>query len=340
MGLVIPLFIPHRGCPHQCLFCNQESITGCAEPKADYGEEAIATIEEWLARESLHGELREREVAFYGGSFTCLPEEEQARLLALVQPYIDRGLVDGIRLSTRPDCISKDIAEFLVAHRVKKVELGVQSMDDGVLRAAKRGHSALDCRRAIAILQAAGLQVGVQLMAGLPRETTAIFLRGLDEIIGLRPDFVRLYPVVVVRHSELEDLYLKGRYQPISLAKAVAFGHLFRVRMDRADIPIIRMGLQPSKDLEQMLVAGPYHPAFGELVGSRLWLKEIRHRLRDLQEGENLLMTISHRDLSVAQGMKKYNIRRIQALGYGDRFSIQLDVQMTRGTRKFSVEKG
>lgn len=336
MPLVIPLFIPHRGCPHQCLFCNQESITGVSERNDDFFREAAAIIETWLARSALPSQAPQYvEVAFYGGSFTCLPIEEQARLLGIVQPFIDQGRVQSIRLSTRPDCVTDEIAHFLCEHRVRKVELGVQSMNNAVLRSSKRGHSVEDSIEAIAILKNAGIEVGVQLMAGLPRETTISFLAGVQRLISLAPDFVRLYPVVVVADSELEHLYHQGKYQPLSLNKAIALASLILTRMKAAAIPVIRIGLQPTEDLDALVVAGPYHPSFGELVQSRIWFDLIRKRLAKRQDGESLVLKISHRDLSAVQGIRKCNIKRLHVLGYADCFSIETDKTMVRGTSIF-----
>lgn len=337
MGLIIPLFIPHRGCPHQCLFCNQESITGEKENQIDYAQTARATIDEWLARESGHKDSREVEVAFYGGSFTCLNLDVQEELLSLVQPYIRDGKVDGIRLSTRPDCVTPETGPFLRKFGVKKVEIGVQSMDDSVLMASKRGHSAEESLLAVQLLQKGGLEVGMQVMVGLPLETRKSFLRGLEKIVQASPHFVRLYPVLVVRCSELEERFLAGKYQPLSLAEAIVLSGKFQERMDRAHIPVIRIGLQASVDLDKVYVAGPFHPSFGELVQSRKWFVNLRQSLANLTVGEILELTISHRDLSVVQGIKKYNIKRLEHLGLRDRLRIVVENTRERGDALFKI---
>lgn len=333
--MIIPLFIPHRGCPHQCSFCNQESITGQNESGIeDYVKRSVKTIEEWLGRP--HRD-RTIEVAFYGGSFTCLPEDDQIVLLELVQPFIRQGLVAGIRLSTRPDCISVDVAQFLKQYGVKKVELGVQSLNDRVLMNSKRGHSVADVVRSIELIKKAGIQVGVQLMAGLPGETTVSFLQGVEKLIQLRPDFVRLYPVVVVKNSELEQQYRAGTYRALSMNKAVALSVRFYIRMQQAHIPVIRIGLQPSADLEKMVVAGPYHPAFGELVQSRIWLQRIRKFFKKAAVESIVTLHISNRDLSSVQGMRKLNIQRLEQLGLKRRFIIKTEKSRERGDFEFSV---
>jgi histone acetyltransferase (RNA polymerase elongator complex component) len=334
MGLVIPVFISHRGCPHQCLFCNQHAITGRGEGAITAGSDIVSTIETWLTRSPGHEDVQ---VAFYGGSFTCLACEEQQRMLSLVTPFIAAGRVKSIRLSTRPDCLNEDIVRLLQDSGVKTVELGVQSLDDEVLLRAQRGHNADDSRMAMQRLREAGLEVGVQLLPGLPGETTQSFFRGVREVVSFRPDLVRLYPAVVVHHSELAEIYHQGVYTPLSLNRAVALTCRARELFDAAGIPVVRMGLQPSEALEKQVVAGPYHPAFGELVVSRNWFRRIRRQLRMLQDGQKLEIHISHRDHSAVAGMKKMNIRRFEALGFEGRFTIISEKSRERGSIEYVV---
>ncbi len=332
MALVIPIFIPHRGCPHQCLFCNQQSITGQANGSRQLKVEITKTIEEWLVRSPGR---REVQVAFYGGSFTCLAVEEQVEMLLAVRSFLNSGRVKSIRLSTRPDCIDRDVCSLLQEFGVKTVELGVQSMDDRVLRHSRRGHTVSQSIAALKLLKKVGMQAGVQLMIGLPVETTNSFLLGVDEVIRLKPDFVRLYPVVVVKKSKLEDLYCKGEYKPLSLNKAVALTAKGYLRLRKAAIPVVRMGLQPSESLEQSLVSGPYHSSFGELVQSRIWFKRIRKKIADLHSGEKMIISVSHRDLSAVIGMNRKNIKRLNELGFRDRFTIITDKSMERGCIRY-----
>lgn len=334
MGLVIPIFIPHRGCPHQCLFCNQQAIAGKGTTDVVDRDGIMVEIDTWLARSPGREDVQ---VAFYGGSFTCLPQAEQARLLTVVQPYLGDGRVTSVRLSTRPDCVSADNSRFLAEFGVKTVELGVQSLDDRVLHQAQRGHSGDDSRRAMHILRQAGLQVGVQLLPGLPGETTRSFLLGVREVADFRPDLVRLYPAVVVENSALAELYRQGGYRPLTLNRAVGLVRRARELFDAAHVPVVRMGLQPSDSLDKEVIAGPYHPAFGELVNSRLWFKQLRRRLSRCRPGEHLLVHISHRDYSAVVGMKKVNIVRLGQLGYQGRFSIVPDVLRDRGSVEYVV---
>ncbi len=333
MPLVIPLFIPHRGCPHQCLFCNQHSIAGTGQGDVR-AEEISRILKLWLARSP---DRKEVQAAFFGGSFTCLPQQEQEELLAAVQPFIDAGEVNRIRISTRPDCLSAEICRSLAAHRVGIVELGVQSLDDQVLRAARRGHTAEDCRQAIDLLKGAGLEVGVQLMPGLPGESTSSFFAGLRALIALAPAFVRLYPAVVLRQTQLGLDWQRGAYRPLSLNRAVALVARARMLLSAAGIPVVRMGLQPSAELEKEILAGPYHPAFGECVLSRLWFREIRQHLAALEAGRHLTIIVSHRDQSAIVGRKKINLRRLESLGHAGRFTLQADPHRERGSREYVV---
>ncbi len=333
MFLVIPIFIPHRGCPHDCLFCNQQKISG-------YDRSGIAPlaitdiIDEWLDRNKDRSQVQ---AAFFGGSFTCLPEKEQVDLLSAVQPYIRTKAIDTIRLSTRPDCIDPAICRLLKDYNVGIVELGAQSLNDRVLQKSFRGHTAGHILTAFHLLKKSGMQVGLQLMPGLPGESTRSFLKGIDEVIALQPDFVRLYPALVVRESGLEKLYHADLYRPLSLGKAIALTARCYQKLKGAGINVVRMGLQPSESLEKSVVAGPYHPAFGELVQSRLWLKKIRAQLGLLRAGQKLLIHVSHRDISSVTGMKKQNTRRLEELGFSGRFTIIPDKNMARGNIHYAV---
>lgn len=334
MGLVIPIFISHQGCPHQCLFCNQHAISGADRGRAINDAEIKRTINEWLSRSPGRKEVQ---VAFYGGSFTCLPREEQVLLLKAVQPYMVEGQVASIRLSTRPDCVNDEIVTLLHKFGVKTVELGVQSLDDKVLRAALRGHSAQESRRAVKTLKKAGIQVGVQLLPGLPGESTTSFLNTVADAITLGPDLIRIYPAVVVRGSALAKMFQDGIYTPLSLNKAIVLTGKARARFQEAGIPVVRMGLQPSEKLEMQLVAGPYHPAFGELVNSRDWFKRIREKLFALKDGQNVVIYISNRDYSAIAGMKRTNIKRFEQLGYKGRFTFIPEKSRERGSIKYVV---
>lgn len=311
--LVIPIFIAHQGCPHRCVFCNQYPITGTPAPATALysADEIAAEIRTWLDRSPRQG--RRVQVAFYGGSFTGLPLDRQRRLLSAVQPFIASGQVDGIRLSTRPDYVTQDTPAFLRDMGVDTVELGVQSMDQQVLDQSLRGHSVALVGAAMAILQKGGLSTGAQLMLGLPGETTASALCGARSLAGLQPDFARLYPTLVIRGSGLEALYRQGRYRPLSLPRAVALAARLTDILGRRGIRVVRTGLQPSAELESSLVAGPYHPAFGELVKARGFFKEVRRQLSRYQ-GRPCRLIVAAQDRSLFTGQKKCSLERLTSL--------------------------
>jgi len=331
--LVIPVFIPHLGCPHQCVFCNQNHITdrssGCGA-REDIGQ----TIAVWLARSPGR---RPAQVAFYGGSFTCLPLANQRAMLRAVQPFLESGDVAEIRLSTRPDCIDAARCRLLQEHGVRVVELGIQSLTDSVLQLAKRGHTAAQARDAFRVLVAHGFEVGLQLMPGLPGETRRSFLRVVDEVIALQPSFVRLYPAVVIRDSELADMFARNEYRPLSVDGAMVLTARCCERLEEAGIRVVRMGLQPTDGLVDKVVSGPYHPAFGEMVRSRIWLRKIRRQLGTLQVGQSLHVQVSHREISAAVGLKKRNLTRLNELGFSGRFSLQADPELPKGQVRYVV---
>lgn len=330
MPLVIPIFIPHEGCSHRCLFCNQHTISGRSGPPVS-GADVEATIRRWL--EHTRPEKRiGAEVAFFGGSFTGLSADRQAELLAAVHPYRVRGLVRSVRLSTRPDLVDRGRIDWLVERGVTTIELGVQSCDDEVLGRSNRGHTAADAIRASRLIGERGLRLGIQLMPGLPGENFRSLRQTTAEVIGLRPDFVRLYPALVLQGSGLERLYHQGGYRPLSLGRAVAWTAYLKKRFDDRGIGVVRMGLHPSEDLEQALVAGPYHPAFGHLVQARLMLHRTRRVLAGLPDGPPVTLVINPRDQSVFRGPHSHNLARLRQLGLSDRFTLRTDPHQPRHT--------
>ncbi|MDA8166065.1 MAG: radical SAM protein [Desulfobacteraceae bacterium] len=332
---VIPLFIPHEGCPHRCLFCNQHSITGRTSRVT--AAQARAEIETWLVRP--HDRRREVQVAFYGGTFTALSRARQEELLGAVRPYLDDGKVAAVRLSTRPDGIDGEIARFLAGAGVRIAELGVQSMSDEVLARSGRGHTAAQVEEGVRFLRTAGIAVGAQLMLGLPGETTAGQLAGLRRLLTLRPGFLRLYPALVLRGSGLAVLYAAGRYQPLSLAKAVALAGKMKTMCDAAGVPVVRMGLQPSPELEREIAAGPYHPAFGELVASRLLFGKVRRELSRAIARPRVL-TVARADESAFRGRDNSGPRRLAALGLLSETRIEYRSDQPRQTIRLIMDNG
>jgi len=316
--LIIPVFIAHQGCPHRCVFCDQRAITASpARAPAVGAAETEATVRAWLARSRRRG--RRVEVAFYGGSFTALDVGRQRELLKAVRPFLERGEVDGVRVSTRPDCIDAPTVRRLRRGGVAVVELGVQSLDDGVLALAGRGHGGEEVERAMEFLAAGGMVIGAQLMLGLPGDTTAKALDGAGRLIALGPDFVRLYPVLVLAGTPLAGLYAEGRYAPLSLPRAVALAARMVESFEMAAVPVIRLGLPPSPELEAALVAGPYHPAFGELVRARVLFRRLRRDLARRQGPCRVRLTAA--ETSLLHGRRGCMKNRLARLGLLHRLS-------------------
>lgn len=331
--LVIPIFISHQGCPHRCIFCDQHAITGKTEAdQPPVGPpEVEKIIRQWLARPRRHKNTQVQ-VAFYGGSFTGLPKELQKNLFEAVRPFLVCGEVQTIRLSTRPDYVNQDTPGFLQDHGVGIVELGVQSMIDAVLKSSGRGHSSEQSVRAIHLLKKSSLSLGVQLMIGLPGDTTCGLLESVRRIAELEPDFARLYPTLVIRESVLADLYNKGEYRPLSLNRAVALTVRAREILAQRGIKIVRMGLQPSVELEKKTLAGPYHPAFGEQVISRQLFKKTRKILALTPEDFHQELFIASADESAFRGPGNINIKRLAALGLEKKMALKRDPAQQRQT--------
>jgi histone acetyltransferase (RNA polymerase elongator complex component) len=266
--VIVPFFISHQGCKHQCIFCNQQKITGSA------GElPAASELLNKIAAFRILGRSKSVGVAFYGGSFTSLPKPVMEQLLLPLQPLLARGEIGSIRVSTRPDNVDDGIAEFLLSLGVRTVELGVQSMDDQVLALSGRGHTAAHTEEACRILKAAGMEVGIQLMPGLPGDTKEKALTSLNAVLALSPDFLRIYPTLVIAGTKLATLYESGQFAPLSLDEAVRICKVMLHATLAAAVKVIRIGLQPTDELQASgsILAGPYHPAFRQLVESDLY---------------------------------------------------------------------
>ncbi len=304
--MIIPFFIPHAGCPHRCVFCSQPRITGQASSVRP--EDVPQTIEAYLA--TAKPAIR-NEVAFYGGSFTALLPAVQAAYLGAIQAFLDDDRVSAIRLSTRPDRIDPEVLLLLGRYRVRTVELGAQSLSDPVLAWSGRGHSAADTVRAAGLLRDRGFQVGIQLMAGLPGDTDASFHETIRRTIALRPDCVRIYPLLVLTGTELARQYRNGTYKPLELDEAVALCRDALEAFSDAKIPVIRMGLPATASLAEpgAILAGPAHPAFRQLVESAVWLDRMRRMLRGRATRNGAVQFLVHpADLSSVIGAGRKNI--------------------------------
>ncbi len=315
---IVPVFIPHSGCPHQCVFCNQNAITGGRHRKLTPADlpDIVNTFLQYKGPRR-----KEVQISFYGGTFLGLPTDSIQAFLTEAARFVAAGQVDSIRFSTRPDTIDHERLDLLKAFPVSTIELGVQSMDDGVLQRSGRGHSAQDTRTAVDLLKKGGYRIGLQLMTGLPGDTAETAMAGALQVAGLRPDFVRIYPAVVLNQSPLAQLYTSGRYIPLSLTRAVCQVRDLYLLFQRHRIPVIRMGLQPSSDLEDSaeVLAGPYHPAFGYLVFSRIFLDMAECLFSEMQNvacdplepwvNENKTIHVHSRSVSEMRGPHNRNLK-------------------------------
>ena len=266
----IPIFVPHKGCPHDCVFCNQKKITGHTDVCDT--EEIKTTVEEYLASISENGTRQDAhiEVAFFGGSFTGIDKDVQEEYMQAVEPYIKSGQIDGIRCSTRPDYINEDILAMLKSYGMSVIELGVQSADDRVLKITNRGHSFEDVERAAKLIKSYGLSLGLQMMTGLPGDTREGAIETARKIAALEPDCVRIYPTLVMDGTHLSKMYSDGEYYPQTTDEAVELvAEIIPIFAER-NIDIIRIGLQTTDNVNQDTVIGPYHPAFAELCYGRV----------------------------------------------------------------------
>lgn len=300
--------MPHKGCPHDCVFCNQRKITGHTVDKSLADVEMM--IDTYL--EDIHMKTNDKhvEIAFYGGSFTGIEFSLQESYLKIAYKKKKAGLIDGIRLSTRPDYIDEKIIGLLKKYEVTGVELGVQSLDENVLFRSNRGHTIADVIRACNLIKAAGFQLGLQMMIGLPGDNGIASCDTADKIITLKPDFVRIYPTLVVKDTELEALYKANIYLPLTVEEAVAITLNVYKKFLITNVNVIRIGLQPTDDLSSgsSLESGPFHPAFRQLVESALYKETIEDVLDEYEGVKSLKIFIPSKEISNIVGLNRDNL--------------------------------
>jgi histone acetyltransferase (RNA polymerase elongator complex component) len=331
--VIVPFFIAHHGCPHQCVFCNQLKIAG-ADRELPNQKDILSRISSY--RDFVNGNALE--VAFYGGTFTSLPFNLQKKLLQPLQSLIKANLITGVRISTRPDSIDRHGVAFLREMGVTTVELGVQSLDDEVLALAGRGHSAACVEESCLILREGQLSVGLQLMPGLPGDSPEKSLATLSRALLLLPAFLRIYPTLVITGTPLANLYRSGSYAPMSLDAAVVVCKVMLHKAAVAGIPVIRLGLQPTDELQTpgVVLAGPFHPAFRQLVESELCFDLLSNVLGEFKTSKNATVYCAPARISDVVGHGKSNIEKLVALLGIKRISPRADVSLSR--HEFIVE--
>ena len=338
---VIPVFVPHLGCPNDCIFCNQKSISG--QKKKLTKEDAKKTIEYFL--ENIKDKDAKKEIAFFGGSFTGIDEEQQEELLQIAYEYIKNGQVESIRISTRPDYINKEILKRLKKYKVKTIELGVQSANDYILGRANRGHTFKDVEKASKLIRWYGFNLGHQMMVGLPESSRIDEINTAKALIKLKPKMIRIYPVLVIKGTKLEKEYNNGTYEPLSVVQAVeTCKQLVRMFNDKK-IDVIRVGLQNTEEIcepgnnQSEVVAGPFHPAFRQLVESGLWYDAIVDKIKKLNvKVKEVKVTVNPIDANNVIGHKKENVNKLQEL-YEVDLIVKQDEKIKPGKLKLEITK-
>ena len=338
---IIPIFVPHLGCPNECTFCNQRKISG--QMKNITENDVRETIEYYL--NNFKEKDIYKEVAFFGGSFTGIEEELQEKLLSTAYEYIKDKKIDGIRVSTRPDYINKQILKRLKKYKVKTIELGVQTTNDYILKRCKRGHTYEDVKKASKLIRWYGFTLGHQMMVGLPDSTELDELNTARDLIKLKPKIVRIYPVLVIKGTELEQEYNENKYEPLELGQAVErckqLCYLFR----RKNINVIRIGLQNTDTISSPdnigseVVAGPYHETFRQLVESSMYYDNIIDKMKKINtKVKEIEIVVNPQNVNNVIGYKKSNIQKIKDM-YDVDVVVKQDIKMSLNKMEVYVSK-
>lgn len=332
---IIPIFVPHEGCPHDCVFCNQNSITGSSSKvNAEYVKN---TVEEYL--KTIPKDDRILEISFFGGTFTAININKQIELLKVAKHYKDLGIVNFIRLSTRPDYINVDILSNLKKYLVDIIELGVQSLDKEVLIKSARGHSAEDVINASNLIKEFGFTLGHQIMLGLPGDTFNKDIETTKKVIKISPDLCRIYPALIIKDTPMELMYKKGIYIPYSLEQTLKIAKIIYGMLVAAKINIIRIGLQTTEEINtgKDIVAGPFHPAFRELVEGSILNDIIKEHIL-LCNNDEFIIYINNKDISKLYCNKKMFFNDIKNQFKTINIKVIQDSYLNRGEIVFSCD--
>ncbi|SJT13122.1 elongator complex protein 3 [Clostridioides difficile] len=316
---IIPIFVPHKGCPHDCIFCNQKKITGVSTDVTS--EDARNIIEECLETIDKDADV---EIAFFGGSFTAIDIDIQKSLLSVAKEYVEKGLVKDIRMSTRPDCIDEDILSMLKEYKTSVIELGVQSLDEKVLLDSIRGHQSEIVYKSSKMIKNSGIKLGLQMMIGLPADTEEKCIFTAKKFVELKPDCVRVYPTLVVKDTGLEKLMEQNKYNPFTLEESVNIVKKVLVLFYVNNINVIRVGLQATDDIQigKAVLAGPYHPAFRELVEADMIKDYLEFVILQNKNMKQMLVRANKKNISKIIGNKKTNVKYME-----EKFGVLLKTQ-------------
>lgn len=336
---IIPVFVPHLGCPHDCIFCNQRSISGQQKPVTK--EDVKNIVDEHL--KNCEDRNIYKEIAFFGGSFTAIPKEQQEELLQVAYEYIRTGKIDSIRISTRPDCIDKNILKMLKKYKVKTIELGVQSSNDYILRRAERGHTFEDVKKASKLIRRKRFVLGHQMMVGLPESSSLDEMHTAKDLAKLKPKIMRIYPVLVIKGTKLEEEYNDGKYKPLNVNQTVEICKDIYYYFNKKKIKVIRIGLQTTdmisnpENENSTVVAGPYHEAFRQLVEDAMWYDSIVDKIKKMNvkvlEIEVLVNPVNVNNVS---GHKRENIEKMKEL-YDVDMKVKQDESIKEGDFKINI---
>jgi len=328
---IIPIFVMYRGCPHRCIYCN-ERITAGNYPDRITQVQFRNIVDKYL--KTMNWNTESIQIAFYGGNFTGIDQNYQTELLEAAESYIQGGPIDSIRISTRPDYIDADRIKLLKQYSVTTVEIGAQSMVNEVLNLSGRGHTSNDVKNAVNMLQNNGFETGIHLMVGLPGDTEDRFRYTVEEVIHINPDMIRIHPTIVFRNTALAEMYMEGRYEPLTMVDAVRLCKYALRKFETAHIPVIRLGLQTTSEMETTgsIVTGPYHPAFRSLVEESIFLDMASYLLKQAQQrNEEVVFLVNPKDVSNFRGLRNGNIRTLKEdFSVGD-FQIKTDPSQQRG---------
>lgn len=337
---IIPIFVPHLGCPNDCIFCNQKSISG--ETKELTKDDVRKIIEEHLKFVKENSKV---EIAFFGGSFTGIDEKKQDEFLSVAYEYIKKGKAQSIRISTRPDYIDKKILKRLKRYKVRTIELGVQSANDYILKKAGRGHTFEDVKKASKLIKFYGFNLGHQMMVGLPESTHLDEVNTAKQLIKLKPKMVRIYPVLVIKNTKLEKEYNEGKYKALTVVQAVETCKELVKLFAKKNIEVIRIGLQPTDTItnpenkNSEVVAGPFHPAFRQLVEAGMWYDVIVEKIKKLNtKVKEVVVTVNPIDVNSVIGQKRENIRNLKDV-YEVDLIVKADEKIKQGKSKIEVTK-
>ena len=307
----ISIFVPHVGCPNMCSFCNQHSISSSINvPTVNDVRETLKN-----ALSNINSEFEEKQIAFFGGSFTAMDRNLMLELLKVANEFLGEDKFSSIRISTRPDAIDEEVLDILKRYGVKSIELGAQSMNDKTLKLNRRGHTSQDVVLASNLIKEKGFELGLQMMPGLFGDSEEDVFETAKKLADLKPTTMRIYPTVVLKNTYLAELFEKGEYTPLSLEDAVDISSKLLQFFESKNIKVIKLGLHASETLSSGYLAGPYHPAFRELCESRVFLNKLIMQLNSYPNGSYEVL-VNPKFISKALGQKQENVFKLKQLGY------------------------